>query len=286
MNSSKKIAWITGAGGLIGYYFVQTAPQHAAEWHAQGLTRKNLDLLDFAAVRRAFREDKPQLIIHCAAMSKSPECQAKPELARKTNIESTALLAELAADIPFVFFSTDLVFDGRKGNYVESDSVSPLNVYAETKVAAERIVLANPRHTVIRTSLNGGTSPTGDRGFNEQMRRGWEAGATLKFFSDEFRCPIPAAATAHAVWELVRQKQTGMFHIAGNERLSREQIGRLLAARWGQLKPKFTVSSLKEYAGAPRSPDTSLDCSKAHAVLPFPLPGFTAWLATHPQEVF
>ena len=278
--------WITGAGGLIGNYLVQTASQFASGWHAHGLTRKNLDLLDAIAVRRAFREQQPRAIIHCAAMSKSPECQAKPELARKTNIESTGLLAELAADIPFIFFSTDLVFDGRKGNYVETDSVGPLNVYAETKVAAEKIVLANPRHIVVRTSLNGGTSPTGDRGFNEQMRRAWQAGETLKFFSDEYRCPIPAAITARVVWELLNKQQAGLFHVAGSERLSRVQIGQLLAARWPQLNPKFAVSSLKEYSGAPRSPDTSLNCSKVQKVLSFPLPGLTDWLAKNPKEPF
>lgn len=284
--SPPPLAWITGAGGLIGNYLAQLAPKFAGRWRANGLIRAQLDLLDSTAVRRAFREQQPRLIIHCAAMSKSPDCQANPELARKLNVECTALLAELAAEIPLVFFSTDLVFDGRKGDYVESDAVGPLSIYAETKVAAERIVLANPRHTVIRTSLNGGTSLTGDRGFNEQMRLAWQAGQSLKLFTDEFRCPIPAVVTARATWELVNQNQTGLFHVAGSERLSRWQSGQSLAARWTQLQPKIEAASLKDYSGAPRSPDTSLNCARAQTVLSFPLPGLTAWLAEHPKEVF
>ena len=94
-----------------------------------------------------------------------------------------------------------------------------------------------PKHTVIRTSLNGGTSPTGDRGFNEQMRRAWQAGQTLRLFTDEFRSPIPAVVTARAVWELAARDRPGLYHVAGSERLSRWQIGQLLAARWPQLKP-------------------------------------------------
>ncbi len=280
------IAWITGAGGLIGNHLVQIGPDFASRWHVRGLTRAQLDLLDFAAVRRAFREQKPQLVIHCAAMSRSPDCQAQPELARRINVEATALLAELAADIPLVLFSSDLVFDGRKGNYVENDPVGPLSVYAETKAAAERIVVANPRHTVIRTSLNGGTSPAGDRGFNEQMRLAWQAGRTLKLFTDEFRCPIPAAVTAQATWELVNKNQTGLFHIAGGGRLSRLRIGQLIAARWPQLKPKFDATSAKAYPGAPRPLDSSLNCAKAQKLLSFPLPGLTEWLAAHPSEPF
>ncbi len=112
---NKILVWITGAGGLIGNYLVQTAKQSAPDWRVQGLARADLDLLDFAVVRKQFQHDAPQLVIHCAALSQSHACQKNPGLARQLNIEVTAQLAELAAEIPFVFFSTDLVFDGRTG---------------------------------------------------------------------------------------------------------------------------------------------------------------------------
>jgi dTDP-4-dehydrorhamnose reductase len=195
-------------------------------------------------------------------------------------------LAALAHDIPFIFFSTDLVFDGKQGHYDEAAVPSPLNVYGETKVEAEQIVLSNPNHTVIRTSLNGGTSPTGDRGFNEEMRRAWQAGRTLKLFTDEFRSPTSAAVTARAVWELAAANQPGLYHVSGSERLSRWRIGELMAARWPGLNPKIQPGSLREYEGPPRAPDTSLNCSKAQRLLSFRLPGFTDWLEAHPEERF
>jgi dTDP-4-dehydrorhamnose reductase len=273
--------WITGAGGLIGSHLLQTAPRFAPGATVAGLTRAAVDLADLAAVREEFHRQRPQAVIHCAALSRSTDCQSNPALAHELNVEVTALLAELAAAIPFLFFSTDLVFDGRAGNYAEDAPVNPLSVYAETKAAAERIVLANPRHTVVRTSLNGGTSPTGDRGFDEQIRKAWEAGQTLKLFVDEFRSPIPAQATARATWELLQRNQPGLYHVAGSERLSRWQIGELLAARWPQLSPKMEPASLKAYEGAPRPPDTSLDCRKAKRFLSFPLPRLSEWMATH-----
>ncbi len=278
--------WLTGAGGLIGHYLLQTAPSCAPELRVIPLTRNQLDLTDAGAVHNAFQEHKPQLIIHCAALSKSPACQADPALAHKLNVDVTAQLAQLAADIPFVFFSSDLVFDGRRGNYSETDPVNPLSVYAETKAEAEKIVLTNPRHTVIRTSLNGGISPTGDRGFNEELRATWRAGKTPKLFTDEFRCPIPAAVTARTVWELIVQNQPGLYHVAGGERLSRWEIGQLLAARWPELNPKIEAASLKEYEGAPRPPDVSLNCAKVRKLLNFPLPGLSQWLAANPNEPF
>jgi dTDP-4-dehydrorhamnose reductase len=219
-------------------------------------------------------------------MTNTNQCAAEPRTAWRTNVETTTLLAGLAERIPFVFFSTDLVFDGKTGNYEESAEVNPLGVYGETKAAAERAVLANPGHTVIRTSLNGGNSPSGDRAFNEQLRRAWQEGRVLPLFTDEIRCPIPATVTARAVWELIGQNQPGLYHVAGSERLSRWQMGRVLAARWPQLQPNITAMSLQDYAGPPRSPDTSMICAKAQRLLSFPLPGLTQWLAENPDEVF
>lgn len=281
----KPVVWITGAGGLIGNYLVQTAAKFAPQFQIIGLTRTQLDLADFAAVRRAFAEQKPQLIIHCSAMSKSAACQANPKLARLANVDATKNLVELAADIPFVFFSTDLIFDGLKGNYVETDAVKAVTVYAETKIAAEQIVLAHPRHLILRTALTAGVSPTGDRAFNEQMRMDWRAGKSLNLFVDEFRCPIPAVVTARSVWELVSRRTTGLFHLAGSERLSRHEIGKLIAARCPELNPKIIPGSLKDYRGAPRTPDVSLNCAKVQLALTFPLPGFSEWLAAHPKEI-
>lgn len=281
-----RLVWITGAGGLIGNYLVQTAREFAPEWSVIGLARPRLDLTDFPTVRQRFLQDRPKALIHCAALSRTLDCQANPQLARELNVELTAFLAQLAAQIPFVFLSSDLVFDGGQGNYDERARVNPRSVYAQTKVAAEQLVLANPNHTVVRTSLNGGVSSTGDRGFNEQLRKAWEAGKTLTLFTDEFRCPIPAVVTARAIWQLVGQNQRGLYHLAGSERLSRWQIGQLLAARWPQLHPRIEAGSAADYTGAPRSPDTSLNCAKIHQFLSFRLPGLSEWLAANPDEPF
>jgi dTDP-4-dehydrorhamnose reductase len=276
--NERPTAWITGAGGLIGSHLLATAHEHAAGWSALGLTRPVIELTDHRAVERLFREQRPGLIIHCAALSRSPDCQRDPELARRQNVEVTRTLAQLAVDVPFVFLSTDLVFDGRKGGYGEGDPVNPLSVYGETKAETEAVVLAQPRHLVIRTSLNAGQSPTGDRGMDEQLLAAWRTGRRMTLFTDEFRCPIPAAATARAIWELVGQQANGLYHVAGAERLSRWQIAELLVARHPEFKDLIQPGSLKDYAGAPRPPDTSLNCAKAQAKLSLPLPKFSEWV--------
>ena len=287
MERPSKLAWITGAGGLIGNYLVHTASKFAPKWRVRALTRDQLDVLDFMAVRREFQKDRPQLIIHCAAVTSVAGAQKDPDLARRLNVEVTRLLAELAAEIPFVFFSTDLVFDGRKGNYVEADTPNPLHLYGETKAAAEEIVLRNPRHLVVRTSINGGISPSGNRSFNEQLRRSLQqAGQGMKLFTDEFRSPIPAVETARAVWELAGRNYAGIFHVAGAERLSRWQIGQLLLKRWPETKTRIEPALAGDFPGPPRAPDTSLDISKAQSILSAPLPGLGEWLVANPGENF
>jgi dTDP-4-dehydrorhamnose reductase len=280
-----KPVWIIGANGLIGNYLVQTAPRCAANWRVRALTRADFDLLDFSKVEKEFFKAKPQLIIHCAAITVVSEAQKNPELARRVNVEVTKHLAELAHAIPFVFFSTDLVFDGRKGNYAETDSPNPLHLYGETKAAAEAIVMKNPQHLVIRTSINGGTSPSGQRAFNEQLRASMQkAGQGMTLFTDELRNPIPAAETARAVWDLVQKNCAGLYHVAGAEKLSRFEIGQWLVKRWPEVTAEIKSGSAKDFPGPLRALDTSLDISKAQKVLTHTLPKFTQWLNQHPNE--
>lgn len=282
MTDFGQVVWVTGAGGLLGNYLVASARRYAPGRRVIGLTRSEMDLTDFATVERRWRQAPPDLVIHCAAISKTAACEADPARARAVNVEATAHLAQLAAGGGFIFFSTDHVFDGSRGWYRESDPVSPLTVYGQSKAEAERLVLTNPSHTVIRTSLNAGLSPTGDRSFLEETLNAWKRGAALRLFTDEFRCPIPASVTARAIWELAAQRVSGLFHLAGAERLSRWEIGELLAGEYPELRPHSVAGSLRDYNGPPRAPDLSLDCTAIQAKLPFPLPGFRSWLAAHP----
>ncbi len=277
--AAQPLAWITGAGGLIGHELVQLAGSYCPGLRARGISRQEFDLLDFRAAEALFRAERPSVLIHCAAISRSVDSQGAPDLAHRVNVEATAHLTQLAAEIPFLFFSTDLVFDGAKGNYVESDPVNPLSKYAETKAAAEEIVRQHPLHCIVRISLTGGNSPKGDRGFNEEMKNAWRQGKALNLFVDEFRCPAAAPVIARAVWDLVKSRATGTFHVCGAERLSRYDIGNLLAGRHPELNPKIVAGSRAEYQGPPRPPDTSMNCAKAQKILTFPLPRFTEWLA-------
>jgi dTDP-4-dehydrorhamnose reductase len=275
----KPIAWVTGAGGLIGGYLVRTAPRWAPQWDVRGLTRLEVDLTDKSAVGQLWRHLQPQLVIHCAAMSRVGSCEQDPASAMRINVGVTAFLAELAADIPFVLFSSDQVFDGRKSWYVETDDINPINVYGQSKAAAEQVVLKNPRHTVVRIALTAGISPTRDRGFVEDMCRAVERNQRLTLFSDEYRNPLPAGVVARAVWELIDHEHPGLYHLGGADRLSRMEIGKLLAAWHPKLAAYMQPGSAANYPGPARPPDLSMRCDKIQNLLSFHLPGLRSWLA-------
>jgi len=282
----KPLAWITGAGGLIGQEILRTASQYDLPWQPRAIKRSVVDLRDLRAVESLFRKEQPKLLIHGAAISRTPACEANPALAREVNVEVTRVLADLAQKIPMVFLSTDLVFDGEKGNYVEEDTPNPLQVYGQTKLEAEKILQHHPEHTIIRISLTGGTSKTGDRGFNEELKNIWRAGRALDLFTDEYRCPMAAETPAKAIWELALKKARGIYHLNGAEKLSRFEMGQLIAARHPELNPKIVAASRKSYKGAPRPADTSFNCAKIERLLSFKIPKLSEWLKENPASSF
>ncbi len=280
----KPVALITGAAGLIGGYLVRSAPRWVPGWEVRGVTRAEADLADRAQVQRLWDRHRPDLVIHCAALSRTGHCEQDPARARLINVEATRILADLARDVPFIFLSTDQVFDGAKGQYVEADAVHPLNVYGQTKVEAEGVVFENPNHAVVRIALTAGTSPARDRSFVEDMVRAAAKGASLTLFTDEFRCPMPAGALVRALWEFGVQRRPGLYHLGGHERLSRWEIGELVAARFPALRSSIQPGSVADYHGPPRPPDLSMRSDKIQSLLSFSLPGFREWLTENSPD--
>jgi dTDP-4-dehydrorhamnose reductase len=277
-------AFITGAAGLIGQYLVKTASRWAPDWDVQGLSRAELELTDTPTLETRVRALNPDLLIHCAALSRTKDCEQDPEQARRINVEATAHLAQLSQDIPFIFLSSGEVFDGRTGWYSETDEPNPINVYGQTKLEAEQAVLQNPGHTVVRIVLTAGTSESGDRSFVEDMCRVAKAGKDVTLYADEFRCPLPAGIIARAIWELVNRKQPGLYHLGGNERLSRWDIGEALLPWYPELKGYLKKGSAQNHVGSSRPADLSLRCDKIQCLLSFRVPGFGEWLAGRPGQ--
>lgn len=279
----KPLVLVTGAAGLIGQYVIRAAVRWAPKWEVHGLTREDADLTDVSRVTEIYRTLNPHAIIHCAALSRTRDCEQHPDKARLVNVTATAHLATLAKDVPFFFLSSGEVFDGKRGWYEEGDEAGPINVYGKTKLEAEHIVLQNPRHTVVRIVLTAGTSQGGDRSFVEEMCRVAKMGGRVTLFEDEYRCPLPAGVIARALLELLDHKRPGLYHLGGRERLSRWQMGQALLRWYPVLTGRLQSGTARSYTGSPRPVDLSLRCDKIQRLLSFQIPGFRSWLTSRTQ---
>ncbi|MDJ0649446.1 MAG: NAD(P)-dependent oxidoreductase [Xenococcaceae cyanobacterium MO_188.B19] len=266
---------VTGASGFLGWNLCHVAK---ANWQVYGTYFTNsvaiddvnlykVDLTNFTALKEFFTTIEPDAVIHLAAASKPNFCQNNPELSYKINVTGSVYLAQLcaAANIPLVFTSTDLVFDGKNSFYTEEDTVCPICIYGEHKVLAEQKILEiYPDAAICRMPLMFGVpSPVANsfiQGFIKTLKDEQE----LNLFIDEFRTPVNATTAAQGLLLALEKRVNGVLHLGGKERISRYNFG-LLLAEVLELNQDLIVPGKQAdvVIAAPRSPDTSLDSSKA-----------------------
>jgi dTDP-4-dehydrorhamnose reductase len=277
---------ITGASGQLGAYLLQTAAAEfgtrfrVTAWcnsRAGELLRtelKQVPLTDAAAVRSAWEQARPDVVIHAAAISGVQDCFRQPQRARQVNTLASAHLADLAGvdQRHLVYVSTDMVFDGETGNYVEDDEASPLSHYGRTKLDGESEVLAHSNVAVARVSLLYGPSLSGRPTFFDQQCATLREGRPLTLFNDEWRTPLDLLTAARGLLELAASSYCGRLHLAGSQRFSRWEMGRRLAAALGINDQSLVAGSRCDApASEPRPRDLSLQIG--------------AWRRSFPQVV-
>jgi dTDP-4-dehydrorhamnose reductase len=271
---------LTGASGYLGGYllralakrgFAITAWSGSRDGEFAGVPFHAVNLAERDQVAAAFARANPQAVIHAGAMANVAECFRNPEQARQVNVAGTALLTELAAQTKsrLLFVSTDLVFDGSKGNYREEDTPAPLSVYGRTKVEAEQAVLAVPGNAVARVSWLYGPTLTGRASFFDQQMTALREGKLIALFDDEWRTPLALPTAASALVEIAASDFAGLLHVGGPERMSRLEMGWRLAAYLRRDGSGIReCSRLSVPAGEPRPEDTSLDSSRWRRLFP------------------
>ena len=264
---------ITGASGQLGGHVLeQLAQQQPAptilalagqgEVNAPDDAVRRVDLRDEPGLRACVADFRPTHILHLGAMTAVGDAYANPEDANRINTIATSVLAESAAECGarFVFSSTDMVFDGTAAPYKSADPPTPTSHYGRTKVAAERILLEMANTLVVRVPLMYGVPCTSRSTTFVKQIEALRNGQPLRLFTDEFRTPIWLADAARAMIALSAGDDTGLFHVAGPQRLSRYEMGAAFAAAIGVTDPQLeAVSRLSIEAPEPRPADLSLD---------------------------
>lgn len=219
---------ITGATGTLGKAFAHACELRAISYRL--LSRREMDIADETAVSRVFDELKPWAIINTAGFVRVRDAEKEPHRCRRENTRGPTVLATEAEqrNLPFVTFSSDLVFDGGSGPYVESDPVSPQTVYGSTKAEAERRVLrACQRSLVIRTAAF--FSPWDVHNFvakaASQLRRGQPVHVT----AGELVSPTYVPDLVRISLDLLLDEVWGVWHLTNDGVVSWTDFGKWVA---------------------------------------------------------
>lgn len=138
---------ITGANGTLGTELQEQLEKHKISYVS---TDNETDVRDWSLMEKAIISSKCDVVIHCAAITDTAQCEIKKELAYDINVRGTQVVAQCCKyhDKFMMYISTDYVYkgdkpytgDGKEGNYHIYDILEPINFYSYTKVLADIIV--------------------------------------------------------------------------------------------------------------------------------------------------
>jgi dTDP-4-dehydrorhamnose reductase len=272
---------VTGANGLVGTKVLERllADRAAEPLAAYHQTRTNeyvgdlpfwwLDSTSAADVDRVLDEAKPDAVIHAGAYTNVDKAEAERDLAWASNAEATGILARACAarGVRFVYLSTEYVFDGADGPYRETDPVNPQGWYAQTKEAGEQAVMAAGGSWAIgRTTVVYGYAQHVRANFVLWLVGELRAGRRVRIVDDQIGSPTLAENLAEMVIALAGSRETGVFHTAGADVVSRLEFSRQIAAAFGldaSLMDATTTASLKQAAPRPLKAGLVMDKFKA-----------------------
>ena len=265
---------ITGASGFLGWNICQKAK---SDWTIFGTFYSHstniadvaliqIDLTIFNDLKKLFRDTKPTAVIHTAAFSDPNFCQEDRDTSYRINTEAAINIAGFCGDleIPCLFISSDLVFDGLNPPYSEEDEPSPLNIYGEHKLMAE-IGMKNRCASVVicRVPLMFGTSGQTASSFLQPLLRQMELGIEVSLFVDEFRTPLSGNNAVEGLM-IALERLPDVVHLGGLERISRYEFGKLVMDVFNIQNAQLNPCRQREIPmAAPRPFDVSLTNVKA-----------------------
>lgn len=271
---------ITGASGMLGTALIEElinkhsifATSRNIGYEKNGVKWECFDLTNLKKLNRWLENTNPDLILHCAAMVNVDECENSEDYAKKLHVETTKIIANyLDQDKKkLIYISTDSVFDGsKKGAYIETDNVSPLNVYAKTKLLGEEPVLRMENGLVIRTNIIG-WNVFKKKSFAEWALKGLIESEPLTLFSDVMFSPLNVSQLSQIINRMIDINLSGLYHCASKDYLSKYDFGIKMAEIFN-----FPIDNIKRINFedmdliASRPKNMTLSSAKLNAILDY-----------------
>lgn len=202
---------------MLGQEVTRLAPRWA---NVVPLTRADADLTRADEVRACLTEVGPDVVVHCAAWTDVDGASREPAAAWEANAEATGHVANVCSDIGarLLYVSTDYVFDGEDGPYVESDRPSPINAYGKSKLGGEEAARRCEDHLIVRTQWLYGP---GGRNFVAAILDAARSGRSLRVVKNEYGRPTYTPDLARGIWRVLQVRARGVLHLTNSRSCSR-----------------------------------------------------------------
>jgi len=253
--------------GFLGTKIVSVFKEKGIKLVTAGLEDKvnySLDITDEKSMIFLFKDLNPDVVLLAAGITNIDFCETNQKQAVQVNVDGTRNIVDAcrAFNSKLVFFSSDYVFDGKKGNYTEKEKVCPINFYGETKVLGEKMVQDLPDYLIARVSaLYGFNSKKDKKTFIkfaiEELQNNRQV-----LVSNNINCPTLIDDIAEAVYLMLEKNFSGLFNVSGSEKCSKYNLLKKICEVYG-----FNSCKIKEIPVIPswkakRPLDTSLDITK------------------------
>jgi dTDP-4-dehydrorhamnose reductase len=260
---------VFGAAGQLGQELVTGAAHRAVP--LVGLSHRQVDILDAAAVESAIANERPSLVVNAAAYNAVDRAETDSAAAFRINADGPATLARACSrvGVPLVHISTDYVFGAEPGPHTEDDATAPLGVYGLSKKAGEDAVREFcPGHLILRTAWLFGLYGTN---FLKTFLRLAATEDELRIVADQRGSPTSTADLAEAIFAAADASAAGevpwgTYHVAGSAPASRYELAAHIVAaqapRTGRRPPVVPITAAQYAAPAPRPSNAVLDSAK------------------------
>jgi dTDP-4-dehydrorhamnose reductase len=236
---------IIGKRGTLGNAFAKICCTRNIPFHI--LSRDQLNMGDPSSINRAIEKYKPWAIINAAGFVRVDDAEEEIEKCFLDNTGGPVHLAVACQQkgIKLMTFSSDLVFDGKKNQpYHESDPVSPLNVYGQSKAEKEKLVAdINPDSLIIRTSAFFG--PWDQYNFAHNVIRHLSNGQNFHAVDDIFISPTYVPDLVNASLDLLIDNENSIWHLSNKGSISWHELALQVASRAGFSEP--SIIALKSH---------------------------------------
>lgn len=227
---------IVGASSFIGrriYKFIEscTKLEVYGTYFSNKLNDKfnYLDITDVKQIESILNKYKPDVVIWVAGSKNLKQCESDLEYSKKINYYPIKYYLEVYKKIEctsqLIFLSTDYVFDGVKGGYLDTDNPNPNTNYGLSNLLAEEEIMKSKiNFTIIRTSAVMGKGGT----FFDWITSELIKNKSVELLDNIYFSPTPIKLLLENIVYFINHRETGVFNVCGEQRLSRYEFGVIL----------------------------------------------------------